>query len=37
MPKPLVALVVMAMVGHMPKSMQSTPLLSHNPSLTIVE
>ena len=31
-----VALVVIAMVGHMPKSWQSTPLLSHIPSLAIV-
>ena len=36
MPKPLVALVVIAIVGHMPSNMLKTPLFSHRPSLTIV-
>ena len=36
MPKPLVALVVIAIEGHMPNSMLNTPLLSHRPSLMIV-
>jgi hypothetical protein len=36
MPKPLVALVVIAIAGHMPSSMLKTPLLSQRPSLTMV-
>src|SRR3972149_3522496 len=36
MPSALVAVPVMAMAGHRPSSMASTPLFSHRPSLTMV-
>jgi len=35
-PRPLVAVLVMAMVGHIPNSMTRTPLLSQSPSRAMV-